>query len=52
MAASSRIETLSAILQGRDGGENAGQVDMGWRGYFSGNALHITKEDRAALTSR
>ena len=52
MAASSRIETPSATLQGRDGGENAGQLDTGWRGYFCGKALHITKEERAALTAR
>jgi hypothetical protein len=33
-------------------GSNAGQLDTGWRGYFTGCALHIRNEERAALTNR
>lgn len=35
-----------------DAGENAAQLDTGWRGYFEGNTLHITKEERAVLIVR
>ena len=31
---------------------NALQVRTGWRGYFTGRAVHITNVDRAALISR
>ena len=35
-----------------DAVEKAAQLDIGWRGYFDGNALHIRNEDRAVLMVR
>ena len=35
-----------------DAVENAAQLDTGCRGYFDGNTLHITNEERAVLMVR
>ena len=40
------------LVQRSAAGENAGQLDRGWRGYFTGKTLHITNAERAVLTAR
>ncbi|HSS37849.1 MAG TPA: hypothetical protein VLT58_03675 [Polyangia bacterium] len=33
-------------------GRNIGQAKTGWRGYFTGNAVHMTNTDRAVVIGR
>jgi hypothetical protein len=40
------------VTEACDAAENAAQLAMGWRGYFDGNTLHITNEERAVLIVR
>jgi hypothetical protein len=40
------------VTEGCDAEEKAAQLDTGWRGYFDGNTLHITNDERAVSIVR